>query len=152
VNRVWFTDRDLGKQFPRILADAGLQVERHGDLFEPTGSDEEWLEHCGTKGRVAITHNSRIRYVPNELAAVRRFAVPLVVVIGQAPNAELARNFLNTLRRIEAMLDANPPPVILKVYRASPTELATCRQQPVVLRFGIRGSAIASLAATSPPP
>jgi PIN like domain len=117
--RIWFTDRDLGKQFPRILADAGLQVERHGDLFEPSGSDEQWLEHCGTKGRVAITHNSRIRYVPNELAAVKRFKVPLVVVVGRAPSAELARHFVNTLRRLEAQLDANPPPVILKVYRDS---------------------------------
>jgi hypothetical protein len=76
VSRVWFTDRDLGKQFPRTLADAGLAVERHGDLFPPDGSDEQWLEHCGTQGRVAITHNSRIRYVPNELAAVVRFKVP----------------------------------------------------------------------------
>ena len=88
MNRVWFTDRDLGKQFPGILAEAGLQVERHGDLFAPEGSDEQWLEHCGTNGRVAITHNSRIRYVPNELAAVKRFKVRLVVVVGQAPNAE----------------------------------------------------------------
>lgn len=126
--RVWFTDRDLGKHFPRILAEAGLQVERHGDLFEPTGSDEQWLEHCGTKGRVAITHNSRIRYVPNELAAVRRFKVALVVVVGQAPNIELARNFVSTARRIETMLDANPPSVILKVYRASPKELAQSPQ------------------------
>ncbi len=126
--RVWFTDRDLGKQFPRILAEAGLQVERHGDLFEPTGSDEQWLEHCGTNGRVAITHNSRIRYVPNELAAVKRFKVPLVVVVGQASNAELARNFVNTVRRVEAMLDVNPPPVILKVYRPTPSELAQAPQ------------------------
>lgn len=40
---VWFTDRDLGKQFPRILTEAGLAVERHAELFSPTGSDEEWL-------------------------------------------------------------------------------------------------------------
>jgi PIN like domain len=117
VNRVWFTDRDLGKQFPRILAEVGLAVERHGDLFRPSGSDEQWLEHCGTKGRVAITHNSRIRYVPNELAAVKRFKVPLVVVVGKVPNAELARNFVATLQRIEAMLEAHSPPLILKVYR-----------------------------------
>jgi hypothetical protein len=128
VTRVWFTDRDLGKQFPRILAEAGLQVERHGDLFAPEGSDEQWLEHCGTKGRVAITHNSRIRYVPNELAAVKRFKVPLVVLVGRATSAELARNFVNSVRRIEAMLDANPPPVILKVYRATPRELAQSPQ------------------------
>jgi PIN like domain len=51
---VWFTDRDLGKQFPRILTKAGLAVERHAELFRPTGSDEEWLRHCGENGRVAI--------------------------------------------------------------------------------------------------
>jgi hypothetical protein len=60
-------------------------VERHGDLFESDGSDEQWLEHCGTQGRVAITHNSCIGYVPNELAAVVRFKVLLIVVVGQAP-------------------------------------------------------------------
>jgi hypothetical protein len=124
VNRVWFTDRDLGKQFPRILAEAGLQVERHGDLFPPEGSDEQWLEHCGTNDRVAITHNSRIRYVPNELAAVLRFKVRLVVVVGKVPNAELARNFVRTVGRVGTMLDAHSPPVILKVYQASPAELA----------------------------
>jgi hypothetical protein len=124
VSRIWFTDRDLGKQFPRILADAGLQVERHGDLFPPDGSDEQWLQHCGTAGRVAITHNSRIRYVPNELAAVKHFGVRLVVVVGKAPNAELAHHFVRSVRRIEAMLDAHPPPVILKVYRATPADLA----------------------------
>jgi hypothetical protein len=130
VSRVWFTDRDLGKQFPRILADVGIAVERHGDLFPPDGSDEQWLEHCGTRGRVAITHNSRIRYVPNELAAVVRFKVPLVVVVGKAPTAELAHNFVRTLHRIEAMLDAHAPPVILKVYRASASELAHAADAP----------------------
>lgn len=130
MSRIWFTDRDLGKQFPRILADAGLEVERHSELFPPEGSDEQWLEHCGTNGRVAITHNSRIRYVPNELAAVVRFKVPLVVVVGKVPTAELARNFVRTLYRIEAMLDAHAPPVILKVYRANASELAQTADAP----------------------
>ncbi len=130
MSRIWFTDRDLGKQFPRILADAGIHVERHGDLFPPDGSDEQWLEHCGTRGRVAITHNWRIRYVPNELAAVVRHRVPLVVVIGKVPTADLARNFVHTLHRIEAMLDAHAPPVILKVYRASASELERAADAP----------------------
>lgn len=123
MSRTWFTDRDLGKQFPRILADAGIPVQRHGDRFPPDGSDEQWLEHCGRSGLVAITHNSRIRYVPNELAAVIRFKVSLVVVVGKAPTAELAHNFVHTLRRIEAALDQHRPPVILKVYRPTPAEL-----------------------------
>jgi hypothetical protein len=83
VNWVWFTDRDLAKQFPRILAEAGLPGERHGDPFQPETSDEQWLEYCGKNGCVAITHNSRICYVPNELAAVIRFKVRLVVVVGK---------------------------------------------------------------------
>ena len=68
---VYFTDRAPGKQFPRMLAEAGIRVERHGDLVAPEGSDEQWPAHCGTRGRVAITHSRRIRYVPHELAAVK---------------------------------------------------------------------------------
>jgi hypothetical protein len=40
VSRIFFTDRDLGKQFPAILSSAGFEVERHADLFAPDGSDE----------------------------------------------------------------------------------------------------------------
>jgi hypothetical protein len=124
VSRVYFTDRDLGKQFPRILAEAGIAVERHADLFPPDGSDEQWLEYCGASGRVAISHNSRIRYVPNELAAVKRFDVALLIVVGKVPAAELAHNFVRTLRRIELLLDERRPPFIAKVYRPASTDTA----------------------------
>ena len=124
MSRVWITDRDLGKQFPAILSAAGLAIERHADLFPPDGSDEQWLAHCGTEGRVALTHNSRIRYVPNELAAVVEFKVSLIVLVGQASTAELARNFVNTVARVEAFVDAHEPPFIAKLYRPTPGELA----------------------------
>jgi predicted nuclease of predicted toxin-antitoxin system len=132
VSRVYFTDRDLGKQCPRILAEAGIVVERHGDLFQPAGSDEEWLEHCGTNGRIAVSHNSRIRYVPNELDAVKRFKVPLLILVGQVTTAELAHNFVRTLPRIEAFLDGRSPPFIGKVYlyRAMSAELAKSAATP----------------------
>lgn len=54
--------RDLGKHFPDTLAAAGLAVERHHDFFPPDGSDEQWLEYVGKNGRIALTHNERIRY------------------------------------------------------------------------------------------
>ena len=123
MSRVYFTDRDLGKQFPRLLTEAGLVVERHGDLFQPEGSDEQWLAHCGRTQRVAITHNSRIRYVPNELAALIQFRVTLLVLVGKTPTADLARNFVHTLPRIEAMLAGVEPPAIVKIYRPTPAEL-----------------------------
>lgn len=125
MSRVYFTDRDLGKRFPEILAAAGLTVERHHDLFPPDGSDEQWLEYCGTRDRIALTHNERIRYTPNELAAVVRYGVPLLVIVGKAPFPVLAENFVRTLPRIEAFLDAQQPPYIAKVYRPTPpAELA----------------------------
>lgn len=130
MSRVYFTDRDLGKRFPEILSAAGLTVERHSDLFLPDGSDEQWLEHCGRNGRIAISHNKRIRYTPNELAAVVRHRVPLLIAVGQAPFADLAQNFVATLSRIESFLDEYSPPYIAKVYRAAASELAIDRDAP----------------------
>jgi hypothetical protein len=124
VSRIYFTDRDLGRKFPGILAATGLVVERHETLFPPDGSDEQWLEYCGRNGRIAITHNRRIRYTPNELAAIVRHGVALLVVIGHGPIAELALNFVNSIARIEVFVGAHKPPYIAKVYRAAPADLA----------------------------
>ena len=125
MSRVYFTDRDLGKRFPDILTSAGLTVERHHDLFPPDGSDEQWLEHCGKNGRIALSHNLRIRYTPNELAAGIRHGVALLIVSGKVPLPNLARNFVASLSRIEAFLDGHEPPYIAKVYRPSAAELAS---------------------------
>ena len=130
MSRVYFTDRDLGKRFPEILTAAGLTVERHHDLFPPDGPDEQWLEHCGRNGRIALTHNERIRYTPNELAAVVEHRVALLVVVGKVPLAQLAENFVNTLSRTEEFVDSHQPPYIAKVYRPSPSELARDPQAP----------------------
>jgi hypothetical protein len=124
VSGVFFTDRDLGLQFPAILRDAGLRVERHADHFAPDCPDDIWLRGVGTRGWIAVTHDGRIRYKPNELAAVVQHNVALLVVIGDAPYADLARSFVATLPRVLAFIENHPPPVIGKVYRPSPAELA----------------------------
>ncbi|MDE2271203.1 MAG: hypothetical protein KGJ94_04365 [Xanthomonadaceae bacterium] len=82
MSPVFFTDRDLGKKFPQILHDAGFTVERHADHFAADTPDEQWLEAIGHRRWIAITHDGRIRYKPNELAAVMHHRVPLLVVIG----------------------------------------------------------------------
>ncbi len=123
MTRVYFTDRDLGKAFPAILREAGLAVEAHHDHFAPSCPDEQWLEVVGSRGWVAITHDARIRYKPNEKDAVLRHGVRLLVVVGKAPYPELARTFVATHTRIEAFLDRNLPPLIAKVYRPTPADL-----------------------------
>ena len=75
-------------------------------------------------GWVAITHDARIRYKPNELAAVLRHGVILLVVVGKAPFADLARNFVVTAPKILRFLERHKPPLIAKVYRPSPAQIA----------------------------
>jgi hypothetical protein len=109
VSRVYFTDRDLGKQFPCTLAEAGITVERRGDLFAPEGSDEQWFAHSGTRGRVAINHNSRIRCVPIELVAVRqRSGIPDAdgTQTGEGGRTAQCRTGAGVLQLVSQWLDA----------------------------------------------
>jgi len=108
VSLTFFTDRDLGQQFPNHLHAAGLTVVRHSDLFAPDAPDEEWLARVGDEQWLAVTHDRRIRYKPNELAAVERHRVTLLVVVGAAPFRVLAENFVTTLSRIEAFVTDRP--------------------------------------------
>jgi hypothetical protein len=124
VSVTFFTDRDLGRKFPDILSAAGLRVERHAAHFAPDTPDEDWLAQIGRAGWVALTHDGRIRYKPNELAAVVRNNVSLLVVIGHAPHHELATRFVHTLPRVYAFLAAHTPPFIARVYRPSVAEVA----------------------------
>ena len=124
MTRVYFTDRDLGKQFGEILKLGGLTVERHHDHFAPDAPDQVWLADVGKRGWIALTHDSRIRYKPNERDAVMRHGVGLLVIVGKAPFPELARAFVATLRRVEEFLASHKPPFIAKVYQPSPAKVA----------------------------
>jgi hypothetical protein len=122
VGRVYFTDRDLGKQFPARLAAAGLDVRRHADHFAPDTPDTVWLPEVGRRGWIVITHDQRIRYKANELAAVMQHRVAMLLVVGHAPYPVLAEHFVHTLPRIEAFVAAHKPPYIAKVKRPVPKE------------------------------
>lgn len=120
---VYFTDRDLGKHFPEILVSGGLDVRRHPDHFPPDCPDEDWLKAVGEKGWVAVTRDRRIRYKPNELEAVKKHGVVLLVVIGKTPYPVLAKNFLDTATKIEHFLSGKAAPLIAKIYRPAPADL-----------------------------
>lgn len=121
---VFFTDRDLGLKFPEILAAGGLAVERHADNFAPDCPDGEWLAAVSARGWVAVTHDGRIRYKPNELAALVEHKAALLVVIGAAPYPDLAQAFVATAPRIVEFINDHERPFIAKVYRASPADAA----------------------------
>lgn len=127
---VFFTDRDLGIRFPEILAASGLAVKRHRDLFAPDCPDEVWLRTVGKEGWIAVSHDTRIRYKPNELAAVMRHGVRLMVVIGKAPFPQLAKYFVATVPRITVFVAQHSAPWIAKVYRPSASDLAKNQDAP----------------------
>jgi hypothetical protein len=122
LSHVFFTDRDLGTSFPDILRSAGLIVERHADHFAPDTTDETWLAVVGARRWIVLTHDRRIRYKPNELAAVRQHGVAMLVIVGHAPYHELARAFVVTFPRVRSFLDRHEPPFIGKVFRPTPDE------------------------------
>lgn len=123
MSPVFFTDRDLGTHFPAVLSAAGLTVERHRDHFPHDCVDETWLRVIGERNWIAVTHDRHIRYKANELDAVVRHRVGLLVVVGKARYVELAQHFVRTAPRIDAFLRRHSPPFIAKVYRPAPREL-----------------------------
>jgi hypothetical protein len=106
------------------LKSGGLTVERHADHFAHNAPDETWLEAIGKRGWIALTHDRRIRYKPNELRAVMQHGVSLLVIVGKAPFPDLANNFVNSRSVIESFLSGRKPPFIAKVYRPSSSEVA----------------------------
>ena len=108
---------------PEILKSGGLTVERHADHFAHDTPDETWLEQVGKRGWIALTHDQRIRYKPNELRAVMQHGVALLVIVGKAPFPDLANSFVNSRSVIENFLRGRKPPFIAKVYRPSSSEI-----------------------------
>lgn len=129
MSRTYFTDRDLGKRFGEILKAGALTVEQHADHFAPDTPDEVWLAEIGRRGWVALTHDRRIRYKPNERDAVMRHSVALLVIVGDAPFPELAHAFVATVPQIEQFLSSHRPPFIAKVYRPTPDKAASRRAE-----------------------
>ena len=122
---VFFTDRDLGKQFPEILRKAGINVKSHGDHFADDAKDEDWLKIVGERGWYVLTHDRRMRYRSNEIDAISRFNIGMFVIVGKSPLAELAHNFVHTLHQIIRFISKNPRPFIAKIYRPDSKNIKT---------------------------
>ncbi len=120
---IFFTDRDLGALFPRIVSEAGLRVEKHDDHFADNHtSDDTWLRMVGQRGWLAISKDKRIRYRQNERDAVMEAGVGLFLVVGRACHRALAENFVACIHKIQNFLNKHDPPSIAKVYQPPPSK------------------------------
>lgn len=122
MNFEYFSDRDCGARIlPNILRAAGIVLHRHADYFEPDAEDEVWLPQVADRGWVTISIDRAMKSGALQRDAVFSSNARLIILTGgQAPAEQLARNFVNTLPRVEQFLRENPPPFIARVKRPSP--------------------------------
>lgn len=116
----FFTDRDLGKTFPRILREGGLSVERYADHFaERNVPDEEWIAFSGRTRWVAISHDRNIRSDPVAIRSVMENGARLFIVRGKnLTGPEKAEVFVSALRSVYRILEEQQAPFIATVRRS----------------------------------
>jgi hypothetical protein len=129
----FFTDRDLGRTFPALLREAGLQVEVHAEHFpEATGADavadETWLPTVGRHGWILLTHDKAMRYRSRERDAIMQHRVRAFMLMGTHTISEHAENFLRCSHLVERALRRHPDAFIAKLYQPTPRELETKRK------------------------
>jgi len=114
---VFFSDRDLGYQFPTLLIAAGVRIERHDDHFKPDTSDEEWIGEIGRRHWVAVTRDTRIRYSPLALSVLMQSGVQLFVLVGKLTTTQAAETFLAFRQEIVATALREEGAFIAKIRR-----------------------------------
>lgn len=117
---VFFTDRDLGPTVAEELSRGGLRVEPYSKHFTLDNvPDVEWLRFVGDRGWIALTHNKRIRWEPDELDALMEAQVRAFFLIGKGPHPELARAVLACQLKIERFLRKHAGPFAARIYQQS---------------------------------
>jgi hypothetical protein len=119
VSYTFFSDRDLGRHtFPGVLRAAGIQLECHADHFAHDTPDEAWLEAVIAHGWVVLTFDARMARRSAVQDMVMENNARLLYLRGANATApDIARNFVNTLARIERFLADHPAPIIASVSR-----------------------------------
>ena len=116
----FFTDRDLGRLFPQMLTDEGINVARHCDYFKDNTIDPEWLEEAGQYKWFCLSRDKKIRYNPKEKEAVMRGSVGLFLLIGKnVTHKDLAINFINTYPKVLKFIERYETPFIAKIYQSN---------------------------------
>lgn len=94
----FFLDRNLGRlRVAAALRERGWIVRTHYDVFgrrDQQVADVEWLEYCGRENLPVLSKDRRLRYRPEEIAAVRRHRIRAFILMrGSLRAAEQAARF-----------------------------------------------------------
>jgi hypothetical protein len=130
VRPTYFTDRNLGRQFPALLRAAGLDVVAHDDRFAQDTPDDVWLPEVAREGWVVLTRDKQIRWKANERDAVMEHGVALFALSGSGRTPELADLVIATVPVIERFLARHPRPFLAKILAPTPGRRSAPRGRP----------------------
>jgi predicted nuclease of predicted toxin-antitoxin system len=115
---VFFLDENLlGRNVADSLRNAGVRVELLSDHFPTQTPDVEWLAEVSQRGWLVLTRDMAIGVnIPEAIAVAQGNAKMFALVMGEAPTAELVRDVVNALPKMERFAQSHPAPFIAKVY------------------------------------
>ena len=110
----FFLDRSLGRhRVADVLRNSGWSLRTHHDVFADRDEevpDVEWLEYCGRYGLPVLSKDRRLRYRPQEIAAIRRHRVrAFVLTKGSLRAVEQAARFESSRDAIMAACAGTGP-------------------------------------------
>lgn len=112
----FFLDNNLSEHLANGMAAFGEPVVHLRSLFDPDEDDAVWLEHLGKSGMILITRDERIRYRPNELAALREHRVGAFFLGGKnRTRCELIQQLVRNWPRIKEEAKKKRPPFAIRV-------------------------------------
>ena len=98
------------------LKSAGFKIEIHRDHFSAGTEDAVWLKEVAKRKWIAITRDQRIRYCPNEIAAVRQSGARMIFVTGgNLGSAELAALLATHAIKLGHFIDQRKGPFMAKL-------------------------------------
>lgn len=135
---VFFIDWCLGRTVADALEAANVQIERHGDHFQQSTPDTEWLAVAGEKGWIVLTKDKAIGKNILELRAIAKANVKVFALAsGNLTRQNMAHLFVQTISKLEKFSQGNQPPFIAKLYKTGTVKL--WRNRTELLKF-LKGS------------
>ena len=118
---ILFFDRNVGVRIPRSLQVfklPGVEIKFHQEVFKQEEQDDVWLAQVGSWDWVVIAQDYKFHELPNELAALKQYAIGCFYLWGaQAPAWETFRLFTRAYDRIVERARTTPRPFVYKVTK-----------------------------------
>lgn len=112
----FFFDHNLSPRLPNGLREFGEDAIHLTDKFQSDTADEEWLRYVGENGLFLITRDDRIRWRPNELAALRQHNVGAFFLGGKnRSRCELIQQTVGNWPRIKELAAKTHRPFAFRV-------------------------------------